>query len=321
MSSLILAIFLGASTVGAIDAAVPANAPLLAPVALAPTQPSSLRLTAPLGLREDPPLDSTAPAPADEPAVSAGSEEDEYSANLYRRFSLGIGFAAFSGFDTALEYGAGGLLAANLDLEDELDVDEQSSSARIDAQYAFSRAHRLDLSYYDIRRDGTTTLLDDSQVGDIIFPAGAAVSTELDTTIYKIAYRYCFVTDPKTTISASFGIHWMAIDFEMETASSTLEESFSVDAPLPVLGLHWEYAFSPKWRLAVGTEVLRFDLGEYRGFVHDTRLTIEHDMFEHIGWGIGTNVFTLDGHIEDGDKELELEYGYQGLMVYLRTYF
>jgi hypothetical protein len=284
--------------------------------------PTSLGFAfAPFPAQDEPPVAVAPPSGSSAETAPPAGGVDEYSANLYRRFSLGLGFAVFSGFDTAIEYGAGGLISANLDLEDELDVDEESSSARIDAQYSFSRAHRLDLSYYDIRRDGTTTLLADSQVGDILFPAGAAVSTELDTTIYKIAYRYCFVTDPKTTISASFGIHWMAIDFQMETASSTLEESFSVDAPLPLIGLHWEYAFTPKWRLAVGTEALRFDLGEIRGVVNDTRLTIEHDTFEHLGWGIGYNAFSLDGHVDDGDENLELEYGYQGLMVYLRTYF
>jgi hypothetical protein len=165
-------------------------------------------------------------------------------------------------------------------------------------------------------------LLEDSQIGDILFPAGATVDTDFDTTIYKLDYRYNFVADARTAIGASLGIHWMSLDFAMDGLNASLAEDFRFEAPLPLLGLHFSYALSPRWTLAASQEILRFDFGDYRGYVSDSRLTFEHDTFEHFGWGIGYNGFRLDGRFEDEHhKALAVEYGYQGLMIYLRGYF
>lgn len=322
MSPLLLALILASGSAGAIG---PDSARVLPPIAASPLPPpaDAPRITL-FGL-QDPPPSRTAPAPPSGGAAAAeaaGDGEDRYYENLYRRFSLSGGFAGYANFDTALRLNSEGLFGAIIDLEDELDVDEQSTIGRFDGQYAFSRAHRLDFSYYDIRRDGTSTLLEDSQIGDILFPAGTEVTTRLDTLIFKVAYRYNFVADEKTTIGASFGIHWMSIDFDIDGPVASQTEEFDVDAPLPLLGLHWSYAFTRKWKLLAGSEVLRFDVGQYRGVVSDTRITIEHDTFEHFGWGIGYNGFAIDAHFEDEDDlDADLEYGYQGLMLYLRTYF
>jgi len=317
MSPLLLTLVLLSSTAGAIDASsglAISSAPLAPPLAA-----GSLSLF--LALDEPLPAGGGAPAPA---AVSAAEEEpeDPYSENLYRRFSISGGFAGYANFDTTIRLNTEGLFGAILDLEDELDVDEESTIGRIDGHYAFHRAHRVDFSYYDIRRDGTSTLLEDSQIGEVLFPAGTTVDTSLDTLIFKVAYRYNFVADHRTTIGASLGIHWMSIDFDVEGPVASQEEDLDVDAPLPLLGLHWAYAFTSKWKLLAGTEVLRFDVGEYRGLVSDTRITIQHDTFEHFGWGIGYNGFAIDAHFEDEDDlDADLEYGYQGLMLYLRAYF
>lgn len=146
--------------------------------------------------------------------------------------------------------------------------------------------------------------------------------TKLDTTIYRLAYRYSFVTDDRTAIALSFGLHWMSLGFDIAGLSASLDEDFDAEAPLPLVGFHIMYALSPRWTLPFDQEILRFDLGEYRGLVSDTRLTLEHDTFEHFGWGIGYNGFQLDGHFAGSqDRALDIEYGYHGLMLYLRTYF
>jgi hypothetical protein len=114
----------------------------------------------------------------------------------------------------------------------------------------------------------------------------------------------------------------MGIDFGISNQAFSAEEEFKASAPLPLLGLHAAYALSDHWSLNGSVEFLQFDIQAYRGFISDTRLTVENDTFEHFGWGIGFNGFKIDGSI-DGDNGLtaDLEYGYQGLMLYLRCYF
>jgi hypothetical protein len=259
-----------------------------------------------------------APPPGDPSPESL--DKDGYYRNLYRRFSLSGGIAAYAKFDTNIQVNGRTAVGANLDMEDFLGLTNSSTVGRLDARYAFNRRHWVEASYYDIDRDGERSIPNDIQVGDVVIPAGET-ETNFDTQIFKLAYRYNFVTDPRTVIGASIGVHWMRIDLGVRSPNFDVEEEFKVDAPLPLLGLHGAYALDEKWKLSAAAELLQFDLDQYRGLVTDVRLTIDHDTFENFGWGIGFNSFKVDGTFKDGDKTTNLQYGYQGLMIYLRLLF
>jgi len=241
--------------------------------------------------------------------------------NLYRRASLSLGVAALANFHTSLQVSSDVLVGATLDLEDLLGVDGSATVARLDGHYSFNERHRIDFSYFDIQREGTKTIAAPIDVGQVTIPAGS-VKTEFDTEIAKLDYRYNFVTDTRTVIGASAGIHLMGLHTAIRSPTFAVSETFRVDAPLPLIGLHGSYALSDRWTLSASIEVLQFDLGDYRGFVNDNRLTLDHDTFDHFGWGVGFNGFRTSAHAEgDNGLNADLEYGYQGLMIYLRTFF
>jgi hypothetical protein len=160
---------------------------------------------------------------------------DGYYDNLYRRFGLSVGAGVLDNFDSTVRVDSGSLVGAILDMEDFLGLDESQSVVRLDTHYAFNRRHRIDLSVYDLGRDGTKVVGEDLQIGEVVIPAGE-VDTTFDTLIVKLDYRYNFVADTRTTIAASFGFHTMGIDLAFESADFDVEESFDVTAPLPVLG-------------------------------------------------------------------------------------
>jgi hypothetical protein len=261
-------------------------------------------------------LDSLPPAPRAQEPVNL-----EPYPNLHKRFGLSLGGAAYGNFNTNLRVDSNVVVGASIDLEDTLGVDEDSFVARLDGFYSFNERHRVDFSVYDISRSGTRTLLNDIQVGDTTFPAGAGVETDFDTTILKLAYRYNFVTDYRTVIGASAGIHGMAIDAKLSAPGVSLSEEFEAIAPLPVLGLHGEYALSKRWKMLASVEMLQIDIGTARGFLSDQRLSIEHNAFENFGWGFGYNGFNTDLKIEgDGPLTAEFDYDFQGLMLYIRWF-
>jgi hypothetical protein len=250
------------------------------------------------------------------------SDSERWHDMLYPRFSVSAGAALLANMTSTVQVTGDAGVGTILDLEDALDVDENETTARVDATFSFNERHRLDMSYYDIRRDGSTSgLADDIVFGDITIPAGSVVSTEIDTRILKLAYRYNFVTEERTVIGASFGIHSMGIDLGLRSRALAVSESFRQELPLPLLGLHGGYALGRKWSLLADLELLQFDLGDYRGFVSDNRLSLHHDTTKHVGLGLALNGFRIDGKAADGGLEAELEFGYQAVMLYLRVYF
>jgi hypothetical protein len=239
--------------------------------------------------------------------------------NMYRRMGLSLGAAFYSHFDSSAQVDTSTSVGTTLDLEDLLGLDDHNVVARVDAFYAFSPRHRIDVSAYDIDRDGQRAIDEDIQVGPGVIPAGE-VDTSLETLIVKADYRYNFVADTRTAIGASIGLHTMGIDLRVESTDFDVSEEFRVTAPLPVIGLHGEYALSERWKLLGSAELFQVDLGYAQGFLADNRLAIEHDLFDHFGWGLAFNGFQLDAEVEDSSLVTDLEYAYQGLFVYLRAY-
>ena len=247
-----------------------------------------------------------------------------YHENIYRKWGFSFGGAALASFHTKLQVSSPVLVGAILDLEDLLGVDSKSFVGRVDGYYNFNRRHGIHAAYYDIRRSGVRTVLEDVEIGDTVIPAGE-IETTFNTKIFKIAYRYNFVTDYRTTIGVSAGLHTMGLDTALRATAAGVDkqEDVKVVAPLPLLGLHAAYALSDKWRMTAGVETLRVKLDSLEGFVVDSYFNLEHDTFEHLGWGIGFNTFTLNMSVSPSDSALtaDINYGYSGLMLYVRSYF
>ncbi len=256
----------------------------------------------------------------DHPAAQAQTPEPY--PNMYRRFELSLGAAVYDNFDTTMQVESDVGVGAIIDLEDLLGVDDNDTVFRADAVYRFSPRHRINFTYYDIGRSGSKAISDDLVIGNVTIPAGSTVDTEFDTTVLKLAYQYSFVADYRTSIGATIGLHTMTLDTNFSSQVGSIEETFKVTAPLPVIGLQAEYALSHTWKLLASAEVFQIELGQFGGFLADNRLSLENNLFKNVGWGIGYNGFTLDAHM-DGDDDLtaEVEYGFQGLMIYLRGIF
>lgn len=244
--------------------------------------------------------------------------EDHYP-NMYRRFGASAGMAALGNFNSEVSVGTDVLIGASLDLEDTLGIGESDFIGRFDTYYSFSPRHRIDLSLFDINRSGTRTVGNDFQFGEVVIPAGE-VATTFNTMVLKLAYRYNFVADVRTAIGFSAGFHTMGIDLGLDSTVGSVSESFDVTAPLPVIGLHGEYALSERWKILSSIELFQIDIGYFSGYLQDSRLAIEHDTFDHFGWGVSLNGFQMGADMEEGPLNAEIEYAYQGLIVYLRGF-
>lgn len=308
----------------------PASSPAsdATPVAVELTQPAESRALESLGAfgAVEPWFGSSHLAPLDlastaASADEAGKGETEYK-NLRHKFTVSLGGALFSNFTSTVKVTGNAGVGAAVDMNDVTGLEKDATSGRIDMSYAFNERHQIDFSFYDIRRSGhTASTSQDINFGDISIPAGAAVNSAFNTRILKLAYRYNFVSEPRTVIGASFGIHSMGVQVSMDSSDLSLEESFNQELPLPLLGLHGGYALSDKWSLLADVEVMQVDLGDFRGFIADNRLVLNHDSWEHVGWGVGFNGFRVDATAQGDDLKAQFDYGYQAVMVYLRFYF
>ena len=260
-------------------------------------------------------------------SLSVNAGEKENKDKPWERFSLNLG-----GFITAINsdvsLGVEGL-GISVNVEEALDLDSSVSVFRVDGLWRFSRnlRHRLDLGWFDISRDSSTTLLQDITIGDTTFPLGTEVTTSFDLQVFKGAYSYSFFQDDRMDMGVSFGLFVMPIDFKID-ASGAFEghESESITAPLPVLGLRADFAITPKLFLKYNIDFFYLEIDQFEGAVTDTKLALEYNAFKNLGFGIGLERFNIYIKAEDEDYPNidfngTFEFSYFGLMAYCKVYF
>ena len=258
-------------------------------------------------------------------SVNAGEKKNE--SKPWERFSFNLG-----GFITAINsdvrLGTEGL-GIEVDVEDALDLDSSVSVFRVDGLWRFSSnlRHRLDLSWFDISRDSSTTLSENIQIGDTLFPLGTQVTTSFDLEVFKGAYSYSFFQDDRMDLGVSFGLFVMPIDFKID-ASGAFEghESESITAPLPVLGLRTDFAITSKLFLKYNIDFFYLEIDHFEGVITDSKLALEYNAFKYVGFGIGLEKFDIYIKAEDEDYPNidftgSFEFSYVGLMVYCKVYF
>lgn len=262
------------------------------------------------------------PAPALLPAARS-MREDEPEAYEWKRFGLSLGLQLIAEMNTTLRVDSETLgTGTEIDLEDDFDTDTSTFVGRIDANWRMGKKHELDFSIFDLSREGTRVIDRDIQIGDVVFPVNSRVTNEFDTLIIKLAYRYAFLYRPRWHLGASFGAHTMNWSTKWTAGTLALEEDFDFTVPLPVLGLFGSYALTPRLYLNASCEVFGLEFEEFDGFLNNTRLSLEHRTFEHLGLGIGLDYFLINASVESesGNLSAEAEYGYLGLLGFVRIF-
>jgi hypothetical protein len=241
----------------------------------------------------------------------------------WERFSIMPG-AFLSTSDTELRFDSPSGVGAVLNPEETLGIDAEETTYRIDGIWRFgsTRRHQLEVHYYSTDREGSRPLGQNTRIGDLLFPTGAAVDSQLQVEFINIDYAYAFVQDDRVRVAAAIGIHTTAFDFEVNAPAVNLAESESFTAPLPVLGLRGDFVITPRWRLRASTDLVYLPIDAYDISVTDSVLAVKYLPLEHVGFGLGVNnvrykvASNSDSSVADLEGKARLSF--LGALAYLK---
>lgn len=205
----------------------------------------------------------------------------------------------------------------DINFEDQLGLDKDLGIWRADGQWRIGRKQRVGFSYYRFDRDASALLEEDIEFGEVIFPAGAGVASDLEVTLVLAKYLYSFRQTERTDYAASIGVHYLGTSVSLETTSGPdLSASAAADLPLPMIGLEAVHLAGRNWRLRGDLEFLSISLGDYSGFWRSFDVSAAYYPNETYGIGLGYSAFVVDA---DADRDTllgEIEYRYRGLRVF-----
>ena len=218
-------------------------------------------------------------------------------------------------------------IGEEIDLENDLGLDDTQTTFYGNAYWRFFPRHRIGVGYFRFKDEVTATAQRDLQIGDEIFPVGASISSEFKFEIFPIHYSYSFMKREKMELAGTLGLHWYRINFAVAGSLSLsgldagTEVTAKANAPLPLLGLQFQYHFTPKWTASIQAEAFGLSYSDYKGSLVNLAVRTEYWFFNHIGAGLAVNAFRLDFEVDSSEWRGELDYRYWGPQVYIIARF
>jgi len=227
-------------------------------------------------------------------------------------------------YDTNIRVeGTGGLgLGTEIDLENDLNLDEDLFSYRIDAQWRFFDRHRLNFSFFDLTRDATTLLGRDVTIDDKTFFLGTTIASEWEHKVYVASYTWSFLQTNKYEVGLNIGAHITRLKLQVKGLGplGLTAKVEGITLPLPVVGLTGAYAFTPKLVLKPAAGVFYLKIDEWEGSLVNIDLDLEYNAWKYVGFGIGYNYFRINIDLEADKFHGSAEYEYHGFKFFLKFY-
>jgi hypothetical protein len=249
------------------------------------------------------------------------------------RFKFGGG-VFFANFDTKLRFDdktTGTGTGTEVDLEDDLGFSSNETTFWLGGYWRFAAKHRFAAAYFQFDRDASVIANTDITIGDEIYPAGARLDSKFKFQVLPISYAYSFLKREKFELAGTIGLNWNKVDFDVSGSASLGDKdgdaNVSADAnvPLPLIGLLFDYHFTPKWSAGLHGEVFWLNIDAdtfgFSGTFINLRASTEYWFFNNVGLGAAINWFSLDVDVDDGDWRGILDYQYWGPQVYAALRF
>jgi len=237
------------------------------------------------------------------------------------KFSLSIGvFLADRNSDARLN-GTAGIEGTPVDLEGDLGLNRSDSVFRIDGYYRFNKKHRLDFSAFDLSRTASKVIEKDIQWKDTLFPIDTTVDSDFDLAIYKLAYTWSVMRRDKGYLGLTAGLYIADFRTRLEAEAIGALASDGVTAPLPVIGLRGQYDFTEKLSFRASGEIFAIEYEEYSGSLYDIYAGLDYQFFKHVAIGIGINAVKLDVGISKDRFDGNVDWRYDGGLVFFKFDF
>lgn len=237
------------------------------------------------------------------------------------RFHVGFGLYR-PDFDTRVrvDEAVTGISGTLLNLEKDLELKDRQTQLTVDAHFRFARRHALEFEYVDLEREDETNLRIGITYEGEFFGVDEDVITTFNTEVARLAYRFSFLNNERTELSAAIGLHVTDLKVGLNAIGEDPEFN-DVTAPLPTLGGAWKYHFNDQWTFHIRGEWLDIEIENINGQLTAGLAEITWYPWRSIGFGLGYHIWDLDVSASKDSLTGSIDYRYDGPKLNLNLRF
>jgi hypothetical protein len=237
------------------------------------------------------------------------------------RYRIGLGVSRVE-FDTKLKITDKQLdLPIFIDGEGTLGLPEVSNVNTIYAGIRIGEKHSLWAAYFSVERENSFTV-SDVDLGDLLV-VDASVSLRDETKFLNLDYGYNLFRDYRSSVDVLLGIYLLDLKYVFEARgqyqfdgisdSGTFRQEAQAIAPIPDIGLHVDFAFTPRWSIGARFAMIRGSYGEISASAYRTSVRAKYLISRNFAADLGVSYFNADVTIDEDANKIEVGYGFNGL--------
>ena len=212
-------------------------------------------------------------------------------------------------------------LGTSIDLEHDLGLSSRNSF-RLDGYWRFATRHKIRIEYFENTRSAGKNIDREIDIGDTTFPIDTQLNASFKSVVLEGAYEYAFLRSETYELAGSIGLHDMYFKLAASAVGSTTNVSASAKAnangPIPVIGLHWLWQFTPEWNLDVLAELFGLKVNPYDGTLQNYNVSVAWVPTKHWGAGIGWNEFIFHAGVDADSFHGNMSWKYGGLRAFVK---
>ena len=182
------------------------------------------------------------------------------------------------------------------------------------------------------RRSTTLLNIEESLVlGDLVIEAGARADFIYNVDSFDVAYGHAYYEGEHTRIIGKFGLFVMNLDTGLlveggysigdHTETGTYDATTSILAPIPLLGLLFDFDLPKKWALSTSVEVFYMPISTIRMKALRTKIYARYAFSDLVGVTFGLSQFTMDVRDESDDITTNVRMSMDGVYAGLSFSF
>ena len=209
----------------------------------------------------------------------------------------------------------------SIDLEDDLGLDEDQNTGQFNAYVRLAKRHRLGLGYFRLNRSASGVIDKTIQYGDLTFDIDTEVSASLNNDIIFFNYMYSIYQKQDSELALALGLHYMNTESSLSTSGGAISGNTKADAPLPVIGVDYKLAATPKLHLGVLAQWFQVESGDFEGSIRNIKTTAEYFVQNNVAIGVGYNDFDVKLDASATNFRGAFEWRYKGFQIFTSMRF
>ena len=211
-----------------------------------------------------------------------------------------------------------------LDPEGQLDLPPRQNVPTLTILVALKDRHFLSIGATQFRRESAPLFVEDIDLGDLEIIDGS-IEVWLNSNDLDISYGYKLFADDHIRILGKVGFYTLDLDvgiraeghwnFASEPDYGIFEQSRTLIAPLPLLGVQFNFYVNRRWSLALAVDGMYLPVGDITGRALRSKIHTRYAFGKTVGIIFGIDYFNISVTEQNDERKYEVKYGYDGVFA------